>query len=113
MSPPAKMPWCPVIRSGPTSTTLSEKVAPGTFCRTDRSAFWPRASTRQSAFLQRLLDLDVVGWHLHPGPAVHHDGFGRAEAASYFAGPSSALYSHCWMFSPAGYALLHGGRLCT
>src|SRR2546429_9354119 len=35
------------------------------------------------------------------------------HAASYFAGPSSASYSHCWMFSPAGHALLHGGRLCT
>ena len=35
------------------------------------------------------------------------------QAASYFAGPSSASYSHCWMFSPAGQALLHGGRLCT
>jgi hypothetical protein len=35
------------------------------------------------------------------------------QAASYFADPSSASYSHCWMFSPAGHALLHGGRLCT
>ena len=35
------------------------------------------------------------------------------QAASYFAGPSSASYSHCWMFSPAGQALLHGGRLFT
>jgi len=49
ISPPAKIPGCPVIRSGPTSTTPSEKVTPGTPSRTDRSAFWPSASTRQSA----------------------------------------------------------------
>ncbi len=49
MSPPAKMPGCPVIRSGPTSTTPSENVTPGTPSSTDRSAFWPSASTRQSA----------------------------------------------------------------
>ena len=30
MSPPTKMPGCPVIRSGPTSTTLPENVTPGT-----------------------------------------------------------------------------------
>jgi len=49
MSPPAKTPANPVIRSLPTSTTWSEKVTPGTSASTDRSASWPRASTRQSA----------------------------------------------------------------
>jgi hypothetical protein len=49
MSPPAKMPGCPVIRSGPTSTVPPENVTPGTPSSTARSASWPRASTRQSA----------------------------------------------------------------
>ena len=49
MSPPAKIPGCPVIRSAPTSTVPPENVTPGTPSSTARSASWPSASTRQSA----------------------------------------------------------------
>jgi hypothetical protein len=33
------------------------------------------------------------------------------QARSY--APSSASYSHCWTFSPAGQASLHGGIRST
>ena len=49
MSPPAKMPGCPVIMFGPTLTTPSAISSPGTPSSSDRSTSWPSASTSESA----------------------------------------------------------------
>ena len=49
MSPPAKIPRCPVIMFGATLTTPSSTSIPSTPSSSDRSVSWPSASTTESA----------------------------------------------------------------
>ena len=59
MSPPAKIPACPVIMFGPTCTTPSSTSIPATSSSSERSASWPRARITESASSS---SSSPVGW---------------------------------------------------